>query len=63
MKQEKLQGRYECHDENLFYSSEKEKDEHNKIIRNAMTRLNETVKLNVTLNCSIDWGKNYAEVH
>lgn len=63
MKQEGLQSRYECHDENLFYSNESEKDDHNKIIRNAMTKLNETVKLNVTLGCSIDWGTNYMEVH
>jgi len=63
MKQEGLQSRYECHDENLFYSSEKQKEEHTRIIRNAMTKLNDTLKLNVTLDCSVDYGPNYAEVH
>lgn len=63
MKKEGLQSRYECHDENLFYSSEKDREKHSKIINDAMTKLNNHLKLNVTLGCSIDYGRNYAEVH
>ena len=47
----------------VHYNAEKQKEEHSKIIRNAMAKLNDTLKLNVTLDCSIDYGLNYAEVH
>ena len=32
-------------------------------IKKAMDILNETYKLNVLLDCSIDVGKSYSEIH
>lgn len=52
---------YQCHDEWLGNVSDKE---NTKIkIKNAIDKVNEELKLNVQIGCSVDFGKNYADCH
>jgi DNA polymerase I-like protein with 3'-5' exonuclease and polymerase domains len=52
---------YQCHDEWLGNVSNKEDTKLK--IKNAIDKVNEELKLNVTIGCSVDFGKNYAECH
>jgi hypothetical protein len=54
---------YQCHDEHLSALKEGDKDLWDSIIRWAMDKVNEKLKLNVPIGCSIDFGKTYKEVH
>ena len=47
----------------LFYFNPKDKDKITKILLESMEVINKNIKLNVPLGCSIDFGKDYAEVH
>ena len=51
------------HDEILFYLNPEDKDKISKILLESMEVINKNIKLNVPLGCSIDFGKDYAEVH
>lgn len=51
------------HDEILFYLKEGEEENISNILKESMEKVNKIVKLNVPLGCSIDFGKNYADVH
>ena len=51
------------HDEILFYLNPEDKDKITKILLESMEVINKNIKLNVPLGCSIDFGKDYAEVH
>ena len=52
---------YQCHDEWLgnIYNEE----ETNYAIKKAIKQVNEELKLNVTIGCSADFGKNYSQTH
>ena len=47
----------------LFYLKEGEEENISNILKESMEKVNKIVKLNVPLGCSIDFGKNYADVH
>ena len=51
------------HDEILFYLNTEDKDRISKILIESMEVINKNIKLNVPLGCSMDYGKDYAEVH
>jgi hypothetical protein len=51
------------HDEILFVYKNHMRDEVDMLIKEAMQTANETVALNVSIGCSIDLGKSYAECH
>ena len=51
------------HDEIMFYLNPEDKDKITKILLESMEVINKNIKLNVPLGCSIDFGKDYAEVH
>lgn len=52
---------FQMHDEVVFNTEDKEKTKLN--INSAMKEVNEKLKLNIKVACSIDFGKSYAEVH
>lgn len=52
---------YQCHDEWLANIEDKEKTK--EIINTCIEELNNKLKLNVLIKCSIDFGENYASVH
>lgn len=51
------------HDELLLCCDKRDKDFVEKTLKEAMILTNKTVNLNVEIDISIDWGKNYAECH
>jgi hypothetical protein len=55
--------RFNVHDEQIIYTDNNRVEEDKSNIKKAMDILNETYQLNVTLNCSIDVGKSYSEIH
>ena len=52
---------YQCHDEWLANIEDKEKTK--EIINTCIEELNNKLKLNVPIKCSIDFGTNYADCH
>jgi DNA polymerase I-like protein with 3'-5' exonuclease and polymerase domains len=61
VRQQRIKISYQCHDEWLANVSNKE-DTIQKI-NTAIEKVNEKLKLNVKINCSIDFGNNYANCH
>ena len=51
------------HDELLLWCRKELKDDVDFILKDAMEKTNEELKLNVEIGCSVDWGFNYAECH
>lgn len=51
------------HDELLLVCKKEDKIEVESIIKKAMEDTNDLIKLNVRIEVSVDWGKNYAECH
>ncbi len=51
------------HDELLLICPIELKEKVSKILYNSMERLNNSLKLNVEINISTDWGFNYAQCH
>lgn len=47
----------------FFYLKEDEEEKVQRIIKESIDKVNDIVKLNVPLGCSVDFGYNYAEVH
>jgi hypothetical protein len=52
---------YQCHDEVMFNTKKKEKTK--EMIKDSMQMVNNLLKLNIEVGCSVDFGKNYAEIH
>lgn len=52
---------YQCHDEVMFNTKNKEKTKG--IIKDSMQMVNNLLKLNIEVRCSVDFGKNYSEIH
>lgn len=55
--------RFNVHDEQIIYLRETEVEETKNKIRQAMDKINQDFQLNVTIDCSMDVGINYAEIH
>ena len=53
----------QMHDEHMSLTTEELKDNHEKLMRDAMTTVNKNLKMNVAIDCSVEFGPNYAEVH
>jgi len=51
------------HDESINLIKEGEEKEHTEVLKSAVQRLNEQLKLNVSLGIDVQYGNNYAEVH
>ena len=51
------------HDESINLIREGEEKEHTEILKWAVQKLNEQLKLNVELGIDVQYGNNYAEVH
>ena len=51
------------HDELLLICRKEEKEEVENILKQSMEETNNLINLNVKINISVDWGKNYAECH
>jgi len=51
------------HDESINLVREGEKEKHTEVLKWAVSKLNEELKLNVELGIDVQYGKNYAEVH
>lgn len=51
------------HDELLFICRKELKAQASQILKDSMQKVNDKLKLNVPIDISIDWGKNYAECH
>ena len=51
------------HDEVLVYTGSNKKAEVQKLMEEAMQQVNDTLKLNVTLNIDVNFGDSYAEAH
>jgi len=51
------------HDESINLIKEGEEKEHTKELKSAVQKLNEQLKLNVSLGIDVQYGNNYAEVH
>jgi DNA polymerase I-like protein with 3'-5' exonuclease and polymerase domains len=51
------------HDESINLIREGEKEEHTEVLKLAVQKLNEQLKLNVSLGIDVQYGNNYAEVH
>lgn len=54
---------FQYHDEIAFHLKEFEQDIVKKKLLDSIEKVNKTVKLNVPLGVSVDFGKTYAEVH
>lgn len=63
LEQREIYVRLQYHDELLIICEKSEKDFVEQSIKKAMELTNEQLQLNVEINCSIDWGVNYAECH
>lgn len=51
------------HDEIMFYFKEGLEGKVKEILVNSMEKVNDMLKLNINIKISVDFGKNYAEVH
>jgi DNA polymerase I-like protein with 3'-5' exonuclease and polymerase domains len=51
------------HDEILFTVKKGDEERVSKVLHEAMAKVNETLKLNVTIEVEEKYGRNYAEVH
>ena len=54
---------FQYHDEIAFHLKEFEQDIVKKKLLDSIEKVNKTVKLNVPLGVSVDFGKTYADVH
>lgn len=54
---------FQYHDEWLKNVPLGEEDATERIVRDSMNKVNDSLKLNVKIGCSVQWGKNYAECH
>ena len=54
---------FQYHDEIAFYLKETEQDIVRKKLLNSIEKVNNTVKLNVPLGVSVDFGKKYSDIH
>lgn len=61
--EEKVYICMQYHDEKLSYFKKEHKDAVQNILLTSMAETNKELGLNVEINISIDWGKNYAECH
>jgi DNA polymerase I-like protein with 3'-5' exonuclease and polymerase domains len=52
---------YQCHDE--WLANVKNKEETRNKINFAIDKVNEDLKLNVKIGCSVEFGENYANCH
>ena len=51
------------HDEVIFKLQPRNRDRAIKALKNAVTKVNETLKLNRELDCDVQFGLSYAEIH
>lgn len=51
------------HDEIILHVKESEKDDIEKLLRESMDRVNRLLKLNRELDCDIQFGDNYSQIH
>jgi len=51
------------HDESINLVREGDQEKHTEVLKWAVSKLNEELKLNVELGIDVQYGKNYAEVH
>lgn len=51
------------HDEIVFYLRVGEEDQVNTYLLGAIEAVNNSVKLNVPLGVSVDFGQNYSQIH
>jgi hypothetical protein len=56
-------GTYQAHDEVVVVCEKTQKDYVEKVLKDAMEKTNEKLKLNVTVEIDVKWGNTYAEVH
>lgn len=63
IREENIIVRFQYHDELAIYVDRDNLDEVKTKIKQAMDKVNNTLNLNVTLDCSIDVGKTYSDVH
>jgi len=54
---------YQCHDEMLFNVPEGEEDKARELLQLAMDRVNEQLKLNITVRMDPQFGKRYSDCH
>ena len=54
---------FQYHDEIAFHLKEIEKEEVRKKLLDSIEKVNKSVKLNVPLGVSVDFGKNYSQIH
>lgn len=54
---------FQVHDETTFEVDEGDAELNREIPRRAIDRVNEELKLNVVIGCSVDIGKRYTDVH
>lgn len=52
---------YQCHDEVMFNTKNKEKTK--EIVGNSMESVNNLLKLNIKVGCSVDFGSDYSQIH
>lgn len=64
LREEGIQITLQYHDEVMFLVKNEitQEETTDKVLR-AMSRVNELLKLNIEVKCSLDFGKNYKEVH
>ena len=55
--------RFQYHDEAAIYTTPDKVDSDKAKIRKAIDKVNEVLQLNVTIDCSMDVGNSYSEVH
>jgi len=53
----------QMHDEHLSYILDSEKEEHTKLLKEAMKEVNDMLKLNVEITSDIQYGSSYSDVH
>ncbi len=63
MREQEIKIALQYHDEVLFNVKEGEQELIQKKINRAIELVNEELKLNVPVGCSIQWGKDYSSVH
>ncbi len=61
MKRPNIVGQF--HDESINVIKEGEQNEHTSVLKWAINKLNEQLKLNVDLGIDVQYGKTYADVH
>lgn len=58
-----VHGTYQAHDEVVVVCEKIHKDHVEEVLKEAMKKTNEKLKLNVTVEIDVKWGNTYAEVH